>query len=166
MKILLREVELSDSEKAYSWRNQELNRSVSGNSDVFSRVDHETWWTNMLHDESMKVFVFATSESECGIVTFSNIDLEKKTAFWGFYLDTESQVYQSNPMAIWFMLEKEAIELAKDLLNLKSLKCSVAKTNKAVLMVHKKFGFRADTAIGSTIPQDNALKLVTLELIF
>lgn len=166
MNKLLRPVDITDLAKAYSWRNQDANRLASGSTDYIPYYDHKIWWENMLNDATVKVFVFKPSKTECGIVTFSQIDLEAKSAFWGFYLDTESQVYETNSISTWLMLENEAIELAKAKLKLKTLKCRVDETNRAVLMVHRKFGFREDPDTDKSNETNNGRKLITLKLDF
>jgi UDP-4-amino-4,6-dideoxy-N-acetyl-beta-L-altrosamine N-acetyltransferase len=137
----LRIAKESDLEKMLEWRNQEANRNVMFTSHQISAHEHLSWWEKCSADKTRLVLIFACQGVECGVVTFFNIDACSKSAHWGFYLDKVELDKRNLTIQAWAKLESEALEYAHGVLNLSKLTCQTLEKNRAVLIMHERFGF-------------------------
>jgi hypothetical protein len=74
---------------------------------------------------------------EAGVVTF---DLRESPAVWSFYLDVAGLGTQVLPT--WMRLEQAAVEYAFGVLGVDRLGGETLATNRQVLALHRRFGFR------------------------
>lgn len=137
----LRIAKESDLEKMLEWRNQEVNRSVMFTSHQISVQEHLSWWKKCSSDTTRLVLIFSHQGVECGVAIFFDINAGLKSAHWGFYLDAVELVKENLMLQAWATLESDVLKYANDVLNLNKLTCQTLEKNKAVLMMHKRFGF-------------------------
>lgn len=88
--------------------------------------------------------MYSVNDIDLGVVCFYDIDGVAKTAEWGFYLADDELffTYKISKKRAWLDIEREAIEYAKNKLNIDRLFCEVFEENKAVIKLHEKSGFR------------------------
>lgn len=134
----LREVTEEDLEMMLLWRNAPSVRENMYTQHEISLAEHLSWWQRTKDREDQKYFVFENSGIPSGIVAFNAIDKENKNSSWAFYASPEAARGTGSKM------EFLALEYAFNSLDLHKLCCEVLEFNKAVIKLHKKFGFQAE----------------------
>jgi len=139
---MLQKINENNYKKILPWRNQELVRKNSLDSKIISEDEHDSWWKNVKEDSSKSWLIYKEENIECGVVSFHSINDE--SAYWGFYF-AEDKLFSENNISklkAWKKIEEEAITHAKEILKLKYLFCEILETNKSVIRMHLKFGFK------------------------
>ncbi len=144
---MLRPARESDVEVIREWRNQQANREVSNNQHVISPDEHRAWWERTSDDPTRRVLVLEIGSRACGVVNFFDLDLdaEKRTGSWGFFLDHEGLSADDATFVAWNTAMKEAIEYAFDELGLDVLEAEVLEENEAVRATNRRFRFTEGT---------------------
>ncbi len=130
------------------WRNQESVRQFSFHQDVISRQEHYQWWEKLKNDplrlwylvQHHKVKHKSSHRIE-HLIGVSGFVCEAAGSYgwWSFYLAPQADSYHR--LSNWLSLQKQSLAHAFDELELTCLKCAVLAQNKAVLSMHKRFGF-------------------------
>lgn len=126
------------------WRNQEINRAVSNNTDEIGLDEHLSWWDAIQYDRSKQVLVFEYDGRPLGIVNFFDLAADgtsPRTGAWGFFLDNETVSAEGIAMTAWIQVMKDATAYAFDELGLDLLTGEVHEGNDAVRMMNKRFRF-------------------------
>ena len=124
------------------WRNHPEVRRVMFTGHEISPEEHRAWWMKFLDDPSRQVLLGCIGGRPLGVVNFFDIDSGDGSCHWGFYLDNASCPSAAERLSIWLQLEQAAIEHAFGALKCRKLLCETLETNRAVLQLHRKFGFR------------------------
>jgi len=109
-----------------------------------SEEEHDAWWEKTSDDSSKLWLMFSHKVVDFGVVNFTDIDNDAKSAYWGFYLADEA-LFTSHKLSkwmVWIGVEREVIDYAKKVLGLRQLYCEVLEENKAVIKLHEKSGFK------------------------
>lgn len=130
----------SDKWMVLEWRNHPDVRAVMLTDHIISSSEHEKWWQNSLINDDRCILILEKNSVPVGVILFNRINQLEKTAWWGFYLDNNSLSQQQKTEA-WMQAEKMAINYATDELRLYEMYGDVVYENKAVWLLHKKFGF-------------------------
>ncbi|MBO9522523.1 MAG: GNAT family N-acetyltransferase [Nocardioidaceae bacterium] len=138
---MLRPASDTDLASLRSWRNQEANRAVSTNQQEITAEEHARWWAAVKDDPSRQVLVFEQDGRGLGVVTFFDIDLDEKSAGWGFYLDHETTTAEGIAMMAWIQVMKDATAYAFDTLGVDLLTGEVNEDNEAVRTMNRRFRF-------------------------
>jgi UDP-4-amino-4,6-dideoxy-N-acetyl-beta-L-altrosamine N-acetyltransferase len=135
---VLRDIRLDELDMMLEWRNAPNVRRNMYTQHVISNKEHLAWWGRVSADRSQQYLMYEFEGVPVGIVAFNSLDVVSKTASWAFY---------ASPVAIsgtGARMEFLAIEHAFKVLNLYKLQCEVFDFNKAVIKLHKKFGFNVE----------------------
>lgn len=138
---MLRPARDSDVDVIREWRNQQANREVSNNQHVISSDEHRSWWERTSHDPTRRVLVLEIGDRPCGVVNFFDLDAERRTGSWGFFLDHEGLSADDATFVAWNTAMKEAIDYAFDDLGLDVLEGEVLEENEAVRATNRRFRF-------------------------
>lgn len=130
----------ADRDTVLGWRNHPEVRRVSLTTHVISADEHRWWWGRATRDPVRRVLIFEHEGTPAGVVLFTDIDAEQRSAAWGFYLDVEGLAGSLLPA--WLRLEAEAVAYAFDELGLHRLGGATLASNTQVLALHRRFGFR------------------------
>ena len=138
MKGNIRPIQRSDAELILEWRNTDAVRLNMYNHEVIDIESHLRWFDSMLEDNSCQYFIYERDEQPYGVLSFSEIDIKNKRAFWAFYSgDTSVRGVGSE-------MEKLALDYAFNTLGLNKLCCEVLEFNTSVIDFHRKFGFKIE----------------------
>lgn len=138
MKGNIRPIQRSDAELILEWRNTDAVRLNMYNHEVIDIESHLRWFDSMLKDNSCQYFIYERDEQPYGVLSFSEIDMKNKRAFWAFYSgDTSVRGVGSE-------MERLALDYAFNTLGLNKLCCEVLEFNTSVIDFHRKFGFKIE----------------------
>ncbi|MDT8384239.1 MAG: UDP-4-amino-4,6-dideoxy-N-acetyl-beta-L-altrosamine N-acetyltransferase [Gammaproteobacteria bacterium] len=118
-----------------SWRNAPEVRGNMYSAHEISVVEHMNWYQETKNDPSRLDFIYSDEGRKCGVVYFTQLSIEKRTAFWGFYAASDA------PKGTGLKMEYAALEHAFSVLGLHKLNCEVIAFNRGVINMHKKTGF-------------------------
>jgi UDP-4-amino-4,6-dideoxy-N-acetyl-beta-L-altrosamine N-acetyltransferase len=133
---LLRPLEESDLELILHWRNAPAVRQAMYSQHKISMVEHQAWYQRKKVDASAQWFLYLDqSDVPRGVVYFTAIDAQQRSAFWGFYASPEAALGTGVRMSL------DALNLAFGELCLSKLSAEALTTNSRSLKMHKKVGF-------------------------
>ncbi len=78
--IRLRSIDLSDIKDIFKWRNHDVIRKYSFNTNTISWDDHKRWFDSKCQDPDTKIYIACTAEDKIGTVRFDNKDNELKVS--------------------------------------------------------------------------------------
>lgn len=138
---MLRPATDDDLTDMLAWRNQETNRAVSIHSHVIAPEEHAAWWATVQDDPSREVHVFEVDGRALGVVSYFDIDRERRSAAWGFYLDSETVTAEGLGLTAWMQVMADAVDHAFDEMGVDVLEGEVLAHNEAVRMMNRRFRF-------------------------
>ena len=127
----------TDRDTVLTWRNHPEVRAVSFTTHEITPEEHAAWWGAVAVDPARKILIFEDEGRPAGVVMF---DARDEVPSWGFYLDVAG--LQGALLAAWMRLEREAVEYAFEDLKYERLGGETLASNKQVLALHRRFGFR------------------------
>lgn len=135
---LINFVDLDEVEKkmVLEWRNDPYVRKWMRNSKIIELQDHLDFIKSLKKSDDRYYFLVKEGTEYIGVIDFTDIDMERKNAFFGIY---------ANPFfkrsGVGRKLLSILIEYAKNTLKLDKLKLEVLETNTKAIALYKKFGF-------------------------
>lgn len=138
---MLRPATDDDLDDMLSWRNQETNRAVSIQSHVILPEEHAAWWERVKADPSREVLMFEAGGRTLGVVTYFDIDRDEGSAWWGFYLDSETVTAEGLGLTAWMQVMGDGVDHAFDSLGVDVLHGEVLAHNESVRMMNRRFRF-------------------------
>lgn len=106
---------------------------------VISHEEHCAWFERLQYDPRCRSCLHIDAEGKPdGVVNFTDIDTEQRTAFWGFYVRPKA------PVGTGTRILFEALDYAFVDLGLYKLNGEVLDGNPASLQLHKKCGFTVE----------------------
>ncbi len=130
---MLRAATDADRDRVLTWRNHSDVRAVSLSTHEITPEEHAAWWKNATSDPRRHVLIY----EDCGVVIF---DLREDPPSWSFYLDVAG--LGRGLLPAWLRLEQEAVDHAFGTLGLTRLGGEQLASNKQVIALHRRFGFR------------------------
>lgn len=137
-KVSLREISKCTHEQRKAIRkirNQNSVRESMYTEHKISLDEHLAWVRRLKHDTRQIVFVVLMDDVVSGVVSVNEIDRVHLKSDWAFYLDTRVRG------GLGAALEFSLINFIFQKMGLEKLNCEVIETNKAVVKLHKRFGF-------------------------
>lgn len=118
------------------WRSAPAVRQAMFTQHEISWEEHQAWFHRMQADESKRWFLYLNKNKEpSGVVYFTDLDPEQRSAFWGFYASPDATPGTGLRMSL------DALDKAFNELALEKLNAEVLVTNSRSLDMHKKVGF-------------------------
>lgn len=136
--VRLQPLVLENLEMVLRWRNSEHVRRNMYTSHEISKEEHLNWFSTLNGDVARRYFVCYINSSPVGVVGFTQIDPQSKTASWAFYAAIDA------PRGSGSIMEYYALDYAFSVLDLEVLECEVISFNKPVIRLHQKFGFKVE----------------------
>jgi FkbH-like protein len=130
-----------DKDRILSWRNHDDVRGVMLSSHCITKGEHDSWWGSTMEREDRRILIVLKNNIPLGVITIYGYKGEKKSAWWGFYIDNKSVPSSSDRLEVWLALEDLVIVYARDVLKVSELFCESMKSNEVILAMHKRFGF-------------------------
>ncbi len=140
---MLRSMTDNDLEMVLKWRNLPEVRQMMFTQHEISWNEHQTWWNKAKQDQTKCWLIYSCNSVDVGVVYFYDIDRKNNCGDWGFYLG-DDKLFQNiniNKVMAWFLLEKEAINFAREELKLSKLICEVLDNNESVRKFNEHMGF-------------------------
>jgi UDP-4-amino-4,6-dideoxy-N-acetyl-beta-L-altrosamine N-acetyltransferase len=135
MKCKLRLMEEKDLEMVLAWRNNPAVRHNMYTSHEISYSEHLQWWQREDENTATVLLIAEIADKSVGVVTFTNIENNYKSASWAFYSG------DMTVRGVGSHMEIAALHYAFTELKLNRLECEVLDFNYPVVMFHRKFGF-------------------------
>lgn len=148
--ISLRDLQETDQERLYIWRNLPEVRQWMYTDHEIKREEHQQWFTAALVDPTRKYWVIEIDSSPVGIANLSDINLSQGRCSWAFYL-ADPQVRGKGVGAATEFLVLEYVFSA---LGLNRLMCEVLLANQAVIHLHANFGFQIEGQLRQHVRKD------------
>ena len=121
------------------WRNSPTVRQNMYTKHEISESEHKTWFEKIQADEMSKWLIHEEANGHPdGVVYFTNLLSKSQSAFWGFYAADNAR------RGVGIRMEFDALEMAFIEFKLHKLNCEVFVTNKNVIKLHSKFGFKEE----------------------
>lgn len=133
---VLRELTEATRDLIFPWRNAPEVRQHMYTRQPISPEEHRTWFERMQADPTRRWYLYHDHNDEpVGVVYFTDIDPEGRTAFWGFYARPEA------PIGTGKRILYAALEHAFNELGLHKLNGEALATNAASVHLHEQCGF-------------------------
>jgi UDP-4-amino-4,6-dideoxy-N-acetyl-beta-L-altrosamine N-acetyltransferase len=101
-----------------------------------SMEEHQAWFARTRNDPRTRWFLYLDKNSQpMGVVYFTQIDREQKTAFWGFYASPDAT------LGTGIRMSSQAIDKAFADLGIYRLNADVLSSNSRSFEMHKSVGF-------------------------
>jgi UDP-4-amino-4,6-dideoxy-N-acetyl-beta-L-altrosamine N-acetyltransferase len=139
---VLRPVTDDDLRTMLRWRNHPQVRFASFTVHEIGWEEHAAWWERAKADPTRRTLMHERDGVADGVVSFTGIDVDAGSAEWGFYLDNAGLEARGELLPAWIELEREAVDHAFDELGLVVLRGYTIATNRVVLQLHRRMGFR------------------------
>ncbi|HXT01684.1 MAG TPA: UDP-4-amino-4,6-dideoxy-N-acetyl-beta-L-altrosamine N-acetyltransferase [Elusimicrobiota bacterium] len=127
-------------EQILLWRNSPGIRRFMYQDDVISAEAHRRWYAALENNPNKKYWVMNVDEKPAGLVNLVNIDSRNKNSEWAFYIGEA----WAQKLGLGRIAEFHTLDYAFLTLGLEKLNCAVLDFNKAVVNMHKGFGFREE----------------------
>ena len=132
----LRLMEEADLPTVLEWRNSPRVRDHMFTRHVISMEEHRAWFESLSEDVSKQWYVHLDAHDRMdGVVGFSSIDLEGRSASWGFYTGNDAAPGTGLALGI------DALNEAFGPLHLETLFASVLGDNDRSHNFHRRLGF-------------------------
>jgi UDP-4-amino-4,6-dideoxy-N-acetyl-beta-L-altrosamine N-acetyltransferase len=127
----------SDIQAVLEIRNEDEIRLNMFNSKIISIEEHLLWAKNFLKTVVNRFYCLKYKNVVIGGLSLKNYDILNLTADWGFYISAKK-----NFMGLGFVVEYKALNYFFSKYKINDIFCYVLNSNKIVINLHKKFGFK------------------------
>lgn len=134
-------------EKIRLWRNDDGIRRFMYQDDVISPEQHRRWIESLKGNRSKKYWVMHADGKPAGVVDLVGIDARNKNCEWAFYIGEAWAL----KLGLGRIAEFHTLDYVFLDLGLEKLNCAVLDFNKAVVNMHKSFGFQEEGFLRSQI---------------
>ena len=136
MKKVLRNIDSTDMELMFAWRNHPSIRSNSFNSKKVSKEDHKEWFDHNLNSNSVFTYILELDEKSAGVIRFSN-DANNLAAKISYLIDPAYQGKGFGTEILNLGIKKNKEENS----GLKTFYGYVLKNNYASIRIFEKLNF-------------------------
>jgi UDP-4-amino-4,6-dideoxy-N-acetyl-beta-L-altrosamine N-acetyltransferase len=137
--MCLRKLIENDLPLILTWRNNPDVRRFMYNNHAITKDEHQEWFARMEQNPQSLWYIHEDQKGNPdGVVYFTQYQIEKKNAFWGFYAAPSASA------GTGIRLGLDALNEAFDVLRLHKLNTEVLSTNERSLHFHNKLGFRSE----------------------
>lgn len=148
---MLRPANSADRDRIRLWRNHPTVRAVSVTTHEIGAEEHNRWFSAALENPSTRILIYEQDDIASGVVTFTEIDAQHRSATWGFYLDNAGLEDRGDSLSAWLTVQREAVAYAFDALGLAELTGEVLEHNVVVRRMNRRLGFVEGEPITKTI---------------
>ncbi|GEM_PF-2089973 len=124
-------------EKVRWWRNKQDVRSCMLSQSIISQEEHAQWLAGLSKGSVNKFWVIFWRDVPIGAAYLQNIDYDRSTSEWGFYIGEEAYKGRGVGKKILFNL----LEKVFDKMAIEFLFTKVLSTNGSAIHLYKKFYF-------------------------
>ena len=124
-------------EKVRRWRNKEEIRKCMLDQNIISPQEHARWLDGLSRSADNKFWVVFWEDVPVGAAYLQNVDHQKATTEWGFYIGEEAYKARGLGQQILFNLLEEVF----DRMGFEILLTKVLSSNVGAIHLYKKFYF-------------------------
>lgn len=148
--IQLREMKPEDREMVRRWRNSpEVSRYMYTDHPI-TPEEHARWFESTLRDPAKRYWIIRHEDGDAGVACLYDVDPLKLCCRWAFYLADP----RLRGRGLGALVEFAVLEHVFSRLRLEELRCEVLASNRAVLALHEKFGFRREGRLPAHVIKD------------
>ena len=125
-------------EKVRQWRNKEEIRRFMLTQHIVSKGEHLQWIEGLKHRNDWKFWVIFLKDIPIGSVYLQNINYEKISSEWGFYIGEEEYKRKGLSKAVLLKL----LEIFFDEMKFATLFTKILSDNIVALNLYRKFKFK------------------------
>lgn len=145
--IRLRPMAPVDKDKVRTWRNSPEVARYMYTDHAISPEEHERWFSSTLEDRRKRYWIVVHRGEDVGLACLYDIEPTHRRASWAFYLADPGR----RGKALGGFVELAVLKYAFEQLGLHKLCCEVLASNRAVLALHERFGFRREGLLGDHV---------------
>lgn len=138
--ITLTKVEEKDIELIRKWRNSPEVSSYMYDESYITEEQQKKWFEKVSGDKNSMYWLIEYEGKKLGLASLNNINRLLNSCYWAFYLGDTSV----RGAGIGAKVEYNVLKYAFEEEQLNKLRCEVLVTNKNVIKMHEKFGFRRE----------------------
>ncbi len=138
--IHLRDIQPEDKEKTLKWRNLPEIAKYMYTDHYITPEEHERWFRRISDDPGCRYWVIVCDGVDVGLANIYNLDQQNQRCYWAFYVAGPTV----RGKGVGSFVEYSILHYVFDKLGLNKLCCEVLGFNKAVVNMHKKFGFQQE----------------------
>jgi len=132
------EVQEELKEKVRQWRNRDQIRKFMLAQHIISKEEHLQWIKDLRHRNDWRFWVIFLRDIPIGSVYLQNINYEKLTSEWGFYIGEDAYRGKGLSKFILFNL----LEMFFNEMKFNTLFTRILSDNIVALNLYRKFKFR------------------------
>lgn len=129
------------------WRNDDGIRRFMYHEGVISPEQHRAWFEAVRENPTKKYWIMQADGKAAGLVNLTGIDRDNLFCEWAFYIGEA----WAQKLGLGRIAEFHTLDHALLTLGLEKLNCAVLDFNKAVVNMHKGFGFVEEGYVRSQI---------------
>jgi len=139
-KVELRALSPDDKARLLAWRNSPEVAAYMYTDHQISEDEHERWFSGLEGDGRRAYWIIEMDGEPVGLANFYDIDRRNSRSAWAYYLAEPSV----RGRGIGGYVEILMIDRAFGEFGLQKLWCEVLDTNRGVIRMHQKFGFKEE----------------------
>ena len=160
--ISIRDMASQDKETVRQWRNLPEISKYMYTDHTITEEEHSQWFDRVAKDARSRYWMIVLDDRDVGVANLYNIDRQNFRAHWAFYLADPAV----RGRGVGGFVEHWVLRHVFDELQLNKLCCEVFTWNKAVVNMHKSFGFVEEGLFREHIvKQGKALDIVCLAML-
>jgi UDP-4-amino-4,6-dideoxy-N-acetyl-beta-L-altrosamine N-acetyltransferase len=136
MTYSVREIEKYDLERIAKWRMLPEVTKYMPTDPVIDLKKQPQWLKWVKESDNLKKWIIEVDKTPIGVISLSDIDMEKKSCSWGYYIGNKAL----SSLKLVFSLEMSLYDYVFDSLGLKELHNEVFTINKGVVQIHLACG--------------------------
>jgi UDP-4-amino-4,6-dideoxy-N-acetyl-beta-L-altrosamine N-acetyltransferase len=152
--ISLRDLAPGDRESIRLWRNDPQVRRCMYTGHEISQEEHNAWFSRIQHDPTCRYWIIVCDGEDAGLLYLQDIDAKNRHCYWGFYTSGADV----RGKGVGNFAEFSILRYVFEELQFRKLCAEVLAFNKAVLNMHKKFGFVQEGVLRKHILKDGVFE--------
>lgn len=138
MNYKLREIREADLEMIMNWRMKpEITRYMNTDPKLTMETQKK-WFSSLKDNKTVRYWLFLTDDVPAGVINLSDLDLERKTTSWAYYIAEK----KSRSIETAISLEMSLYDYVFDVLGLEEIHNEIFSLNKGVIKLHQLCGCR------------------------
>ena len=133
-----------------TWRNSENVSKFMFTNHHISKEEHQRWIGKLQNADTAKAWIIKYNGKPVGLSSLSDIDYNKKSTEWGFYIADESTRGKGVGSASLYKL----MEYVFDEMNFEKMHTKVLDNNPTALKLYDKFGFKKEKELDEKLERD------------
>lgn len=153
----VREIENQDLEKVAKWRMLPEITKYMPTDPVIDLEGQSKWLRWVKESTNLKKWIIEVDKKPIGVISLSDIDMEKKNCSWGYYIGDRTL----SSLKLVLSLEMSLYDYVFDFLGLEELHNEVFSMNKGVVKLHLACGSWIEKVVENEVEKNGEFYSVT-----